>query len=411
MAYQLSQTQRWQTVLRGGFGLFYDLATSEAGNIATGYPFNGTAFPVSNFPLSSQDAMPPPIVPPTFANFGTLYAFDPHLRLPYTLQWNVAVEQALGSQQTVTASYIGSAGRRLLQTAAIFMPNQKYFDAQLVSNAGTSDYDALQVQFQRRLVAGLQALASYTWSHSIDTASAGSLGSGSNALTALSSSLNRGPSDFDIRNAFSAGLSYELPFPKTNTVERAVLEGWSAESVVQARSGPPVNLYYSGAPLLSNGFFISVRPNVTGNPFYRYGPQYPGGKAFNSDAFAPPPINPTTNATLSQGDLPRNALRGFGAIQWDFAVHREFPIHESVKLQFRAELFNILNHPNFGQPIGDLGTPPIGGNPAVPNPQFGRSIQTLGQSLSGGNLGNGAFDPLYQIGGPRSVQLALKLTF
>jgi len=411
LAYQLSQTQRWQTVLRGGFGLFYDLATSEAGNIATGYPFNGTAFPVSNFPLSSQDAMPPPIVPPTFANFGTLYAFDPHLRLPYTLQWNVAVEQALGSQQTVTASYIGSAGRRLLQTAAIFMPNQKYFDAQLVSNAGTSDYDALQVQFQRRLVAGLQALASYTWSHSIDTASAGSLGSGSNALTALSSSLNRGPSDFDIRNAFSAGLSYELPFPKTNTVERAVLEGWSAESVVQARSGPPVNLYYSGAPLLSNGFFISVRPNVTGNPFYRYGPQYPGGKAFNSDAFAPPPINPTTNATLSQGDLPRNALRGFGAIQWDFAVHREFPIHESVKLQFRAELFNILNHPNFGQPIGDLGTPPIGGNPAVPNPQFGRSIQTLGQSLSGGNLGNGAFDPLYQIGGPRSVQLALKLTF
>jgi hypothetical protein len=98
-------------------------------------------------------------------------------------------------------------------------------------------------------------------------------------------------------------------------------------------------------------------------------------------------------------------LRGFGATQWDFAIHRDFPIHDSLTLQFRAEMFNVLNHPNFGQPIGDLGSP------LALNPQFGQSIQMLGQSLGGNNVGGGSFDPLYQIGGPRSIQLALKLTF
>jgi hypothetical protein len=84
------------------------------------------------------------------------------------------------------------------------------------------------------------------------------------------------------------------------------------------------------------------------------------------------------------------------------AIHREFPIRESLKLQFRAEMFNILNHPNFGPPSAGW-----------PFPPFGVSTQMLGQSLAGGNAGsgNGAFDPLYQVGGPRSIQLALKLSF
>jgi hypothetical protein len=97
----------------------------------------------------------------------------------------------------------------------------------------------------------------------------------------------------------------------------------------------------------------------------------------------------------------RNFLQGFGVTQWDFAVHRDIHIHDTLKLQFRAELFNVVNHPNFGPPNNLFGT---GG--------FGVSTQMLGRSLAGsGSAGNGGFSSLYQVGGPRSVQLALKLLF
>ena len=103
--------------------------------------------------------------------------------------------------------------------------------------------------------------------------------------------------------------------------------------------------------------------------------------------------------------LGRNVVRGFGAWEEDLTVRREFPIHEEVKLQFRAEFFNIFNHPLFGDP----GTEYSFGN-VISNPRFGLSETTLAQSFWAGG-GTGSFNPLYQIGGPRSIQLALKLIF
>jgi hypothetical protein len=408
VAYQLSQSHNWRSVVRGGFGVFYDLATSEVGNALfnNAYPFG--AFIINSggtFPLDSATAAPPPI---TFGTSKFLPAFDPNLKLPYTLQWNVALEEALGHDQSITASYIGSAGRRLIQTAFISAPNPNIQTADLVLNAATSDYDAFQLQFQRRLWRGLQTLASYTWSHSIDTASAGSaLGSGANALVPSDiASANRGPSDFDIRNAFSAGVTYDVPVPKVKTATNAILGGWSLQSVIQARSAPPVNVYYSSYGQLSDGFVTSARPDlVPGQPLHLRAPQYPGGMALNPSAFTGPPTDPNTGLPLRQGDLPRNALRGFGATQWDFAVHRDFHIHESLRLQFRAEMFNLLNHPNFGPPNGDLFSP------QSVNPLFGLSTAMLGTSLGGGNFGGGGFDPLYQVGGPRSIEFAMKLIF
>jgi len=407
VAFQLGQRQDWQTVLRGGFGVFYDLASSGAGNqIGEGeYPFGSLGLNFGGtFPLSASQAAPPPITPTRLNGFfGRLFAFDPNLKLPYTLEWNVALEQGVGKHQAISASYVGAAGRRLIESELVYAPNPNFAQAILLGNAATSTYSALQVQFQRRLSQGLQILASYTWSHSIDTGSAGSaFNTGSNALIG-NPNANRGDSDFDIRNAFSAGVTYDVPNPKINAFTSALLHGWSIENSITARSAPPVDVSDANFAQLSNGLAGVIRPDVVpGQPLYLYGAQYAGGKAFNSAAFTNPPTDPSTGNPVRQGDLPRNALRGFGATQWDFAVHRNFPIRESLNLQFRAEMFNVLNHPNFGPPSGFFG---LGG--------FGLSSQMLAQSLSfgGATVGSGGFSPLYQIGGPRSIQLALKLTF
>jgi len=423
LSYQLQSSPGRETVLRGGAGIFYDLASSVVGTsvVNANYPFGSFKF-VSGvtFPFETATADPTPISAANLSPAGgdTLYAFNPHLQSPYTIEWNAAIEQALGKQQSLSLSYVGSGGRQLLQSSYILSPNPSFYAADLVDNTAKSDYDALQVRFQRRVASGLQALTSYTWAHSIDNASSGSSFLGSNLnVPALGASINRGPSDFDIRNAFTLGTTYDLPsFQAPRT--RLLLQGWAIQNFVVVFSASPVEASYN---TLADTLFHSgadVRPDVVpGQDFYLHGsacvavlgPPCAGGKGFNPMAFVPPPIDSTTGNPLRQGDLGRNALRGFGAVQWDFAVHREFLIHERWKLQFRAELFNILNHPNFGQPVGALG------GPGALNPQFGQSQAILAQALSGsqyaGSVGNGSLSSLYQMGAPRSIQFALKLMF
>jgi len=429
LAYQLNRSQNHELVFRGGFGVFYDLVSSEAGNaFAPGIPPFGALKRLGpgTFPLDPTTTGTPPKIP-SIGDVSQLYAFNPNLKVPYTLEWNAALEQALGRHQTISASYIGASGKRLLQTAFISSPpSNPNVSGNFLDNTASSSYHALQVQFQRRLSHGLQVLASYGLAHSIDNGSAGSSQLQSNAgVPGSSPNASRGPSDFDIRHTFSAGVTYDIPVPKTNTFINAILRGWSVQNTILARSAPPVDVsagdfFGQFSPFL----FADVRPDVIlGQSFYLYGANCasvmqtlgnllpgqgcPGGKALNPNAFMDPPSDPNTGFPIRQGNVARNFLRGFGATQWDFAVHRDFPIRESVKLQFRAEMFNVLNHPNFGPPSGCFGL--FCGIP------FGLSSQTLGQYLDGGgpssNVGGGAFSSLYQIGGPRSIQLALKLSF
>jgi hypothetical protein len=270
-----------------------------------------------------------------------------------------------------------------------------------IDNTAESDYNALQAQFKRRLSQGLQVLASYTLAHSLDDGSAGSPALTSNKGVPNNLAVNHGPSDFDIRNSFSAAVSYQFPVVRSNPLIKAVLNGWSTENLFFVRSAQPVDVVdfnFSGTNL-GDSIRAEIRPDVVpGQSLYLFGNQYPGGKAFNPAAFQDPPTS--NGIPLRQGDLGRNALQGFGAWQWDFAMHRDFPILDTVKLQFRGELFNVLNHPNFGPPVPSFGAA-----------GFGISNQMLGQSLAGGNLGSGSLSPLYQLGGPRSIQFALKLFF
>ena len=390
VAYQFGEKPNRETVLRGGFGIFYDLGSGALGGATSYFPFENLKVLVAPaFPL--QNAARPPLT--TNPPVSTILVADPNLKLPRTYQWNVALEQSLGSAQSLSVTYVGALGRKLLRFTDLANPNPNFQAIGITDNSARSYYHALQVKFQRRLSQGLQALASYTFSRSIDNASTdvdyheNTLGGGNYQ------SADRGDSDFDIRHSFTAGVTYDLPSPSSQKFAHAILGGWSLASFILARSAPPVNVI--GAIYFTGGVPLYYpRPNVIpGVPMELFGPQYPGGKIFNSKAFTP------ATPAGKQGDFGRNVLRGFGATQADLAVQRQFRVTEKVNLRFRSEFFNIFNHPNFGNP-----------NNSLTSPLFGHSTQTLASSLGSGGA-NGGFDPLYQIGGPRSVQLALKLLF
>jgi len=166
------------------------------------------------------------------------------LKLPRTYQWNVALEQSLGGSQSISLTYIGAIGRDLLRVTNLLNPNPDFQFVSLTDNTATSDYHALQVRFQRRLSRGLQALASYTFSHSIDIASTDAFANYLYTPSSLASpNIDRGNSDFDIRHAFTAGVTYDLPSPRSQKAVRAAFGGWSLDSFVLARSAPPVNLW------------------------------------------------------------------------------------------------------------------------------------------------------------------------
>jgi outer membrane receptor protein involved in Fe transport len=396
-AYQLRQTPGLETVLRAGVGMFYDMGNTlgSAGFGAIGFRSSVDLTNVS-FPLTSvQMTLPPPSIAPPYNS--EVYAFDRNLNLPYTLQWSVALEQALGNKQALTMSYVGSAGRRLLETYDVLPVSNPNFGpdggdgASVTKNGPTSDYNALQVQFQRTLSHGLQALASYTFSHSIDDASSN---------FDLSDLLERASSDFDVRHNFQMALTYNVPGRYTNRVLATVLSNWGFDTRVTARSALPVDVV-GNEYVIDNGTGarVNFHPNlVAGQSLYLYGSQYPGGKVTNYDAFTVPTSGPGFD---SEGDTPRNYARGFGAWQMNFALRREFPIYERLRLQFRAEAFNIFNHPAFGTVNPNWSSGPY-------NPQaiygFGAPYGTLNTSLGGLNA-------LYQTGGPRSLQIALKLIF
>jgi hypothetical protein len=406
LAYQLRSRQGWESVIRGGFGSFFDFTSGRLGDVTFYFPFTGaqTLFFVP-LPLTPTQAAPPPInrsLPATDA----LFIADPNLALPRTYQWNFGAEQSLGANQTVSATYVGAVGRKLLRADSLSSPNPNFAGVVVTRNTGTSDYHALQTKYQRRLLRGFQALASYTWSHSIDISSNDSVISSTPSVIAAPE-IDRGDSDFDVRHNFTGALSYDIPAPSSPGFARSLFQGWSLDDFLTVRSGMPVDLI--AASTVFNGTAYNSRPDIVlGQPLYLYGPQCasafqaagalplgeqcPGGKGFNPAAFATPP-------TDRQGTLGRNTLRGFGAWQDDFTIRRQLSFKEKLGVQIRAEFFNIFNHPNFGAPTNSL-----------TNPRFGLSTQTLASSLGSGS-GNGGLNPLYQVGGPRSIQLALKLSF
>jgi hypothetical protein len=385
----------WQArpnlVIRVGAGIFYDLGYSDVADGSGAWPYSQQkVFTNLPFPLSAANAAPPPFstTPPV----SYLAVVDPNHVLPRTYEWNAAVERTLGKADVITLTYVGAAGRKLMRQDLYNAPNANFtgeFD--LMRNGAFSNYHALQAQFRHRFSHGLQTLLSYTWGHSIDNVSSDAYYA--NVPPGATSS-ERGSSTYDIRQTFSGAVSYDIPAPASG-IWKLFFGNWSTDSVIYARTAPPVNVVTGQNTF---GTFLSAangvqRPNLVPNvPLWLSDPNVAGGKRINKAAFSVP------TGTV-QGTLGRNVLNGFGAAEVDLTLRRQFKLYERLSLQARADLFNLFNHPNFGPPTNYM-----------TSPLFGQATQMLGASLGAGGQ-TGGLNPLYQIGGPRSAQLALKLIF
>lgn len=386
IAYVAGRAPGYQTVVRAGGGIFYDTGTALSSEGYYGIGTTGFASYSAPFPATLGQVQATPAASAAAPYNAPIYGFDPNLKSPYTGEWNAAVEQEIGAQQSLTLNYVASAGRRLL-AQRFYHPeqlgNQAFSEGEglyITSNQASSDFNSLQVRFDRKLSRGLQMLASYTWAHALDDATSN--------FTVFE--LERGPSDYDVRNNFQAAVSYDVGGHYSNPALDYALRHWSLDARVSARSALPVDVLQPESIDASSGASITYHPNRNPEqPLYLYSSTYPGGRAINYNAFTAVPT------TGTDGDAGRNSARGFDAVQADMTLRRDFPFNERVGLLFRVEAYNILNHPIYGSIYNSLSS--------------GASL--FGQTYATENYQLGGLGALYQVGGPRSLQVALKLHF
>jgi hypothetical protein len=400
-AYQIKP----KTVIRAAFGVFYDLGYGGFGAASGDFPYERLNFasfsPPVPLDLTSPAFQPPPFSTTINANVLDVSAVDPNLRLPFTLQWNAAIERELGANQRLTATYVGADARSLLRGDTILPPLLVGFGTGgsiiATRNAGYAHFNALQIQFQRRMSHGLQALVSYNLAKSSDLGSYDESGLAASSLDQVV--LPRlTPSDFDIRNSIAAAVSYEVPAPAWGRVGKAILGGWAIDGLVRVSSAPPINIVVAVvSPVL--GFYRTQAEIVPGQPYWIADSSQPSGTALNPAAFTSPPVG-------QMGDFPRNGLRSpYSIDQTDLAVRRRFNLTDRLKLNVRAEYFNVFNHPMFGAP----GSSEPGN---ILDPVFGKVGPGSTTNLElGGGAALGGQSALYALGGPRSAQFTVKLQF
>ncbi len=420
VAYMLRQSAGHELVLRGGYGLYWDNGAFETNGgpywPQTAYQYEfGVSFPAT----SAQLAPPaqPSINNPPYNGHFPVAPYD--YALPRVYQWNVALEQSFGPNQTLTVTYVGNAGRRLFRNATVqagssypiasrLFTTGTYFS--LYSNAPKSadysNYNGLQVQF-RRQSHSLSTILNYTWSHALDTSSGWY--SVSPNWWNYSPSADYASADVDVRHNFSGGFTWNVPSVTAHggfsSFAHALTSHWNFSGIVAAQSGMPVNLYYytygSLQDLVFGGTYAEVRPNLNpGVPVWISSSASPGGRYLNPAAFSLP-------STLGvQGSTPRNFTRWNGYIQPDISIAREFPLGERMRLGLKVEAFNFINHPMFYPPTGYMGYA-LGGKfypYNYPPYGFGKVTETL-------NYANYYESPEYAPGGPREMQVSMRLSF
>lgn len=373
-AYQINN----KTVIRGGFGLFYspendgreDYLTKNAPFADqasyTDWPYDGPFGYVDDtgVPRSTTINIPSNgiIIPANLknGNLETTYAVNPHLKTGSADSFNLTLERQLGSSLVVDTAYVGSVSHDLAYeigdiNANPADPNTNNGDNRLttdlgkiqyLTNAGTANYNSLQVKVTKRQSRNLSFLASYTYSHSLDNGPAPFDLGYNNDYPASPYDLNSeyATSDDDVRHNFVFSGLWHIPvgegqrfFGNWGRATNSILGGWQLNAIYNMRSGTPVNVVESGEALSA-----AVRPNVTADPNLPRG-QRTLLKYFNTSAFNNKGIGPVAG---------RNIVVGPGYINLDSSIFKEFSVGEGMRLQLRFEAFNALNTPHFANPDG-----------------------------------------------------------
>ena len=398
-------TGRGQTVIHAYYGLFYNpmhFGFNLVSNLPAYQSYSVNAFQV---PLVYPEANP--TLP---AGTHNVYSFPQNPHDPYSPNWLVGIQQQFARNTVMTLNYVGNQDHRMqagVDFASVNLnPGNYVTQARPLSGFAneydeadelSSSYNALQAKLQHN-AGPLTAEVNYTWSKEINDMV--------NFLNQFSdpynAALDMSPGDWDIRNNFTGSLVYNLPaLNNSGRLLRTALGGWQTSSIIQARSGAPINV------TIESGIFgLFTRPDYTGQPVRSGSIDWPL-HSYNANAFE---IQPNFNAVPGDpstiGNVGRNSLPGPGFFQWDFSGMKNFPMTEKAKLQFRADIFNILNHPNFATPNGGICnsfTAASGTTPAscVANPNFGQTGQTIADEDST-QVGTGT---------ARQIQLAMKIIF
>jgi len=384
------------------YGIFYEpYYTGEGGPLqdpVSAPPYLKTlqiGFPVNSFanPFYTPDPFGVPFPEPM-----TLLVVARNLHLPYAQDWNLNIQRSFGSDWLFQIGYVGTTGVRLPRfiegNPAVYVPGQStennvnqrrlysgctlaqpnnciYSSVGEIASIANSSYNALETSLRKRFSHGLSFLASYTWSHSIDdvssfniTGSASQPVAGENDLAQNPFDLaaERGRSMFDARHRFVLSYQWSLPFlQRSHTWYGYAFGNWQLNGIFTAMSGTPFTVFDSNdvslqgqAPEISG--FSSNRPNLVGDP--NSGPRT-AAEWFNVAAFQQ--IVPNPNSPVQQfGDEGRNVVQGPGYVNWDLSAFKNIRLTESKELQFRGELFNVLNHTNFRLPVSDIESPNFG---------------------------------------------------
>ena len=401
LAFAWSPRSSSRTVIRGGFGIYHEDGQLDDQNLPNSnevyaYSLSNSTIPNLTYPITPFLADTTGIVSPRDD--------DRRRKDTYVTQWGMSVQQALPADFVGTVSYIGTQGRNLLTLSEVNVinpltgtrPYPAFGEVSWRGNRNNSDYEGLSVAVKRSFSRGLLLQANYMYSHEIDDGSNGS-GDGDSlvAQNVACQACERADGIWDVRHVFNANAVYQLPFgPGKQYLNQAgvassILGSWELTSTVVARTGFPINVTIDrSASAVPDGNNTDQRPDLV--PGVSLTP--PGGSTIgewvNPAAFATP-----ANGTF--GNAPRDVARGPGAWQMDLGIGKQIPLTERARIEFRAEFFNIFNHPQYGLPLSDFSVSP------GPN-GFGNIISTVSTTTPVSPVGTGT---------PREMQFSLRFAF